>query len=73
MLSYIISIAVIQTITKSNLPQKGFTWLKGYSSSLRVAGAGTQEGAEAETMEEHGACSPWLDQFAFLYSIGLPS
>lgn len=57
---------------KSSLETKGFFWrtLPGHSSTLKEVRAGTQAGAEAETMED---AAFWLrlSQLAFLYNPGL--
>jgi hypothetical protein len=71
-----VSIAGVNTVSKSNLGRKGFIWFIDHSEPLRKFKAGTQSknleaGTEAETMEKcclWVACpTPPLTQFAFLY------
>ena len=50
-----VSVAVINTTTISNLKRNRFIWLTGYSSSGREAKAGrnSRQEREAKTVEEH--------------------
>lgn len=70
--STLISVAVTNTMSKSNLGRRGFIWiiLPGFNSSLRDKKAGTQAGAEEGIMKKCCllACSLWIIQSQLSYT-----
>jgi hypothetical protein len=76
--SHFLPVAVIDIMTKGSLEKKRICFSLHFqgivSLPLREIRAGSQEGTEAETVEEHCllACSLAHAQLAFLYNLGPP-